>query len=191
MTFMIQQLTKWQQQVFAAALLQRMLPNYSLFASRASFGDDKLLQNQLDLVWQKLAKLPIKINLEAQLDKLEAVTPQPQDFDLFAVYPAQDVCSGMTCLLQSLEEKESQCGEELSQLSLNSVKTYLDFSIMESHGHAPEAADLQQDPLMEWELATQQELVRILATAIENKQTCDDIKAMVKADRLSNLGIEY
>jgi uncharacterized protein YjaG (DUF416 family) len=56
-------LSPWQQIAFAAALIERMLPNYQLFSTAADFGDAKVLRNQLDLIWQWLANSTGKENV--------------------------------------------------------------------------------------------------------------------------------
>lgn len=80
-------LSQWQQIAFSAALIERMLPNYKLFSEATKFGEDAILRNQLDLVWQWLDKNNrCKINYEAQLIKLEPQIPEPESFDFFGVY---------------------------------------------------------------------------------------------------------
>ena len=82
-------LSQWQQVAFCAALLERMLPNYQMFAEHAEFGDYKVLRNQLDLIWQWLDKNSrCKINYDAQIAKLEEQVPDPDAFDFFGVFPA-------------------------------------------------------------------------------------------------------
>lgn len=182
-------LSNWQQQLFAAALLQRMLPNYRLFADACQFGDYELLQNQLDLVWQRLQKLPIKINIEVQLEKLEPQIPQSKKFDVFAVFPAIDVCSGLTCVLQSFSESAINCASELSLLSRSSVASYLELLLASETQEQQKLIDA--DPLMQWEEEMQQTLYDLVKQSQENKQTCLQVKALVTEQRLTNLAIEY
>ena len=185
------QFSKWQRQLFATALLQRMLPNYALFSKASEFGQYSKLQNLLDLVWQKLAKGAIKVNLEVQLEKLEQETPDPVDFDIFAVYPALDVCSGLVCVLQSLDEKETSCATDLSLLSLNSVTGFLNLTFLEADKAPPSDQTLEQDPLMEWEKEMQLAIYKAVEISPESKQAVVDVKAMVTSERISNLGFEY
>ncbi len=85
----IDQLSLWQKTAFSAALIERMLPNYKMFAENAGFGDFQLLRNQLDLIWQRPDKSQkVKINFDVQITKLEEQVPDPQAFDFFGVYPA-------------------------------------------------------------------------------------------------------
>ena len=186
MSLNFSKLSIWQQQLFATALLQRMLPNYDFFSQPTAFGDYALLVNQLDLIWQKLAKYPIKINTENQLEKLEPLIPDEENFDVYAVYPAIDVCSGLVCLLQAIDESDPQCARQLSRLSLSCVSAYLEFSLNES-----DADFLQQQELMQWELETQQQLFEFVFETIENKQSCIEFKKQLQAERVTNLGFEY
>tara|TARA_R110000751_G_scaffold66696_3_gene136131 strand:- start:45 stop:224 length:180 start_codon:yes stop_codon:yes gene_type:complete len=49
---------------------------------------------------------------------------------------------------------------------------------------------IREHPLMQWEIATQNELFDFLTSASENKASCVKAKALVLEEGLSNLGIE-
>jgi len=191
-------LSQWQQIAFSCALLERMLPNYQMFSEAVEFGEYKVLRNQLDLVWQWLdKKSSCKINYQAQLLKLEPQVPDPDEFDFFGVFPALDVCMGIMSLLQGLEDKESDSLLSIPQLSENSVSAYVELELIEQLAEGNMADndediqnEIQDHPLMQWEVATQIELCDFLSSAPENKQTCIEAKAMVLEEGLSNLGIE-
>lgn len=189
-------LSLWQQTVFCCALLERMLPNYAMFSQAAEFGDVNVLRNQLDLVWQRLdSKQKVKLNFDAQLEKLEEQIPDPEAFDFFGVFPALDVCMALMSLLQALQSKDAQEFANVSRLSHNSVSYYVELLLVEESDEADDelsisTQQLNQHPLMEWEFATQNELFDFLKQAPENKQTCQQAKAMVLEEGLSNLGIE-
>ncbi|TQV82922.1 DUF416 family protein [Aliikangiella coralliicola] len=191
MNFDANTLNFWQQQVFAAALMQRMLPNYAYFSQTAEFGDYSILTNQLDLVWQKLAGLSIKFNVDAQLDKLQQETPNDSSFEIYAVYPAIDVCTGMECLFLSFQDKEINCAREISQLSQSSVLAYLEFITMQQSQRQADEATLKEDNLFLWEMETQREVFDLVTLIKPNKQGCQKIKSLVMNERLSSLAIEY
>ncbi|WP_281559135.1 YjaG family protein [Thalassomonas sp. RHCl1] len=197
----LSRLSQWQQVTFCAALLERMLPNYQMFSQAVDFGDGKLLRNQLDLLWQWLDKNSrTKINFEAQLNKLEAATPNPEHFDTYGVFPALDVCMALMSVFQGIQDKNSADFASVARLSANSVYGYVELllveELVEESGEesdegltvAPEA--LEQHPLVQWEVATQNELFDFLKEAPENKKTCEQAKQMVMEEGLSNLGIE-
>ncbi len=60
----MRELSFYQQAAVAIVLLERMLPNYQLFAEVSSFGDAALPRHTLDLVWEWLQVRRAKINFE-------------------------------------------------------------------------------------------------------------------------------
>lgn len=190
----VQSLTKlslWQQYAFSASLLERMLPNYQLFSASYEFGDEKVLRNQLNLIWQKLDKSQkVKLNYEAQLAKLEPLVPDPEMFDSFGVYPALDCTMAMMSLLQAMQDSDEQGAPSVSRLSLNSVNFYVELMISQEADSEVSQAMIDSHPLTQWENETQQELCDVLAASKENKATLDKVRQLVTEEGLSNLGIE-
>lgn len=187
-------LSHWQQIAFASAILERMLPNYQMFSESSQFGDYAVLRNQLNLVWQWLDKKnSIKINIEAQLTKLEEQTPDPKSFDSFGVFPALDVCMAMMSLLQLIQsngkDKDYDDVNNISRLSDNSVSYYVELLLLDEEVEV-NTKTISEDPLAVWEKETQNELFDFIKFAAENKRSCQLAKDMVLAEGLSNLGIE-
>jgi len=202
-------LSRWQQVAFSAALLERMLPNYQMFAETTQFGEVSLIRNQLDLIWQWLDKSSaIKININAQLNKLEEQTPDPQQFNNFGVFPALDVCMALVSLWQLMQSNGKDENDDvisISRLSLNSVSYYVELLMIEQNNsendknseELPEELEVEitqtqinTHPLIEWEKETQNELFDFLKLAAENKRTCQLAKKLVLSEGISNLGIE-
>ena len=185
-------LSQWQQIAFSAALIERMLPNYKIFSEATEFGEYAILRNQLDTVWQWLDKNNrCKINYEAQLTKLEPHIPEPESFDYFGVHPALDACMAMVSLFQIMQDKDSDGCINVSKLSENSVINYVELTLGQEMAEDDISDELiESHPLMEWELATQQELFNYIGIAQENKKSCVHAKSLVLEEGLSNLGIE-
>jgi uncharacterized protein YjaG (DUF416 family) len=190
-------LSRWQQIAFASALLERMLPNYQMFSESSQFGDYALLRNQLDLVWQWLDKNnQIKININAQLNKLEEQTPDPEAFDSFGVFPALDVCMAMMSLWQAIQDQEDEDYSNVGRLSQNSVNYYTELMLAQEMTDQDDSdteitdAEIADHPLMQWEKATQNELFDFIKEAPENKESCQQLKNLALEEGLSNLGIE-
>ena len=189
-----EKLSQWQQIAFASALLERMLPNYQMFSESSEFGSYALLRNQLDLVWQWLDKNnKIKININAQLKKLEEQTPDPEEFDSFGVFPALDVCMAIMSLWQLMQSNGADKAHEdinsISRLSQNSVNYYVELLLLEEGAEDINAKDIDEHPLIVWEEATQNELFDFLKMAAETKRSCQLATEMVLSEGLSNLGI--
>jgi uncharacterized protein YjaG (DUF416 family) len=190
-----EKLSHWQQIAFSSALLERMLPNYHMFSESCHFGDYALLRNQLELVWQWLDKNnQTKININAQLNKLEEQTPDPEEFDSFGVFPALDVCMAMMSLLQLMQsngqDKSHEDIHSVSRLSHNSVSYYVELLLVDEGATQVQPSDINDHPLAIWEKETQNELFDFLKFAAENKRSCQLAKEMVLSEGLSNLGIE-
>ncbi|ARD44263.1 YjaG family protein [Colwellia sp. PAMC 21821] len=195
----LNKLSQWQQVAFCAALLERMLPNYQMFAEHVEFGDYKVLRNQLDLIWQWLDKANrCKINYDAQITKLEEQVPDPDAFDFLGVFPALDSAMALMSLFQAMQDPESDGFINVSKLSENSVSYYVELSLAQQIDEITPEEDeiviepqqIAEHPLMQWEVATQNELFDFLSSASENKASCVKAKAMVLEEGLSNLGIE-
>ena len=187
-------LSQWQQIAFASALVERMLPNYQMFSESSEFGSYELLRNQLDLVWQWLDKNnKIKININAQLKKLEEQTPDPEEFDSFGVFPALDVCMAIMSLWQLMQSNGADKAHEdinsISRLSQNSVNYYVELLLLEEGAEDINDTDIDEHPLIVWEEATQNELFDFLKMAAETKRSCQLATEMVLSEGLSNLGI--
>lgn len=192
-------LSQWQQVAFCAALLERMIPNYQMFSEHTEFGNYKVLRNQLDLVWQWLDKANrCKINYDAQIAKLEEQVPDPELFDFLGVFPALDSAMALMSLFQAMQDPEGDGFINVSKLSENSVSYYVELILAQEVDEiTPEedeivisAQQISSHPLMQWEIATQNELFDFLMSASENKASCVKAKAMVLEEGLSNLGIE-
>lgn len=201
-------LSHWQQIAFSAALLERMLPNYRMFSEAVDFGDAKVLRNQLDIIWQWLANSnTVKINIDAQLLKLESETPDPETFDSFGVFPALDACMALTALwelMQSKPQKKNKISvldlddiKSISRLSHNSVSYYVEMLLLNEANQDSDAEELviteeqiNEHPLVQWENDTQNELFDFMKFAAEDKRSCELAKKMSLSEGLSNLGIE-
>lgn len=192
-------LSQWQQVAFCAALLERMIPNYQMFSEHTEFGNFKILRNQLDLIWQWLDKANrCKINYDAQIAKLEEQVPDPELFDFLGVFPALDSAMALMSLFQAMQDAESDGFINVSKLSENSVSYYVELSLAQQIDEITPEEDeimiseqqIREHPLMQWEIATQNELFDFLTSASENKASCVKAKALVLEEGLSNLGIE-
>ncbi len=184
------QLSHWQKIAFSAAIIERMLPNYQMFSDVESFGDVSVLRNQLDLVWQWLDKQQrVKINYEAQFSKLEVEIPDPEKLTSFGVFPAVDTCMALLSLLQLMQDKDSEGAESVSRLSENSVIYYCELTLSQVSDNVNDD-DIENHPLMQWELATQEELFGFITDNAETKIICQEAKQLVLEEGMSNLGIE-
>ncbi|AMG30804.1 DUF416 domain-containing protein [Grimontia hollisae] len=119
----LEKLDSWQHITFMAALVERMYPNYAAFCQQTAFADPHAFRQLLDAVWEVLTVKNAKINFERQLEKLEALIPTTEEFDLYLVYPAIDACVAMSTLIHTLLDRDLMMESvlKISQQSVASV----------------------------------------------------------------------
>lgn len=119
----LEKLDSWQHITFMAALVERMYPNYAVFCQQTAFADPQAFRQLLDAVWEVLTVKNAKINFERQLEKLEALIPTTEEFDLYLVYPAIDACVAMSTLIHTLLDRDLMMESvlKISQQSVASV----------------------------------------------------------------------
>ncbi len=77
----------WQNTTFMACLCERMYPNYQLFCEVTEQPEKaKVFQNILNLVWEYLTIKGAKINFDNQLEKLEEIIPDVNEYAFFVSY---------------------------------------------------------------------------------------------------------
>jgi hypothetical protein len=135
-----------------------------MFSEVSDFGNVKVLRNQLDIIWQWLSQPnTTKINIDAQLVKLESETPNPDEYDSFGVFPALDTCMTLAALWQLMQsrpqKKNKNIAAELddiksiSRLSLNSVSYYVELLLLEElkENETVTLISIDAHPLTQWE----------------------------------------
>jgi uncharacterized protein YjaG (DUF416 family) len=173
--------------LFACALMQRMLPSYQLFSRSTEFGDSKLAQSVLNLVWEWCMSPQSKFNAAVQLEKLEEIIPEVSEFDSFGVYPALDYCMALSVALQSFTKEHEFAAVTIAKLSQGSVEAYI---IATSEEDELTNQDIKSHPLMEYEIATQQSLLAFCQDNKMTKELVKELRSDLIAQNMSSLGIE-
>ena len=182
----IKQLSFDQKMVFATTLTERMLPNYALFSDATSFGEPKVLNTIVDIIWQKLSKHQVKLNLEVQLEKLAVVIPDQQDFDCFGVIPAIDCALAGNTLLVALEQQMDEDLINISKLSSSTVASY----ITAVEGDISDEATFEHELMVE-EKALQNYLLELIEEqGNPNAEFLKGLRRQFKDFGVSNIGIE-
>ena len=124
----LENLESWQHLTFMAALCERMAPNFKLFCQMNELNvEAKTYQNILNLVWEYLTVKDAKINFENQLEKLETIIPDVNDYESFGVVPALDACQALAEILHAIIAGETlERAVEMSLISLGTVTSLLE-----------------------------------------------------------------
>lgn len=180
-------LSSRRQQAFMAALIERLLPNYALYAQTAGHGDVHGLRVILDLVWERLAVQGAKIDFERQAEKLAGLEP-PGDDDSFGARRALEAVVALSALLDTLQGEAPEAVLEVSRASKGGVRAFIELTEGEEDGQRL-AALVREHPLMKEENAFQD---AVLEAAEEGVLDRDALKALRRLGRnagVSNLGL--
>jgi len=185
----LEKLDSWQQTTFMVALCERMYPNFAFFCEQTDLTDAQQFHIILDNIWESLIVKDAKINFDRQLERLEEIIPNADDFDLYIVYPAIDACYALSTLLHALLDRDDMFEKavKVSQISLDTVaqleQAQSGIEVTE------ENAKSIQSICDEWDI--QWEIFRPLREAKKRDiELIESLRNILRTDNMSNIGIE-
>lgn len=186
----LENLGSWQHLTFMAALCERMAPNFKLFCQMNELSvETKTYQNILNLVWEYLTIKDVKINFENQLEKLETIIPDVNDYDSFGVVPALDACQALAEILHAIIAGETlEKAVEISLISLGTIRALLETET----GRDWSESKLKENEDIQTELDVQWQVYRLLKEC--EKRDIELILALkneIRTEGISNIGIEF
>ena len=186
----LENLESWQHLTFMAALCERMAPNFKLFGQMNELGvETKTYPNILNLVWEYLTIKDVKINFENQLEKLESIIPDVNDYDSFGVVPALDACQALAEILHAIIAGETlEKAVEISLISLGTIRALLETET----GRDWSESKLKENEDIQTELDVQWQVYRLLKEC--EKRDIELILALkneIRTEGISNIGIEF
>ena len=186
----LENLESWQHLTFMAALCERMTPNFKLFCQMNELSAEaKTYQNILNLVWEYLTVKDAKINFENQLEKLETIIPDVNDYERFGVVPALDACQALAEILHAIIAGETlERAVETSLISLGTVTSLLETET----GRDWSDSELKESEDIQAELDVQWQIYRLLKECEKRDiELILDLKNEIRAEGISNIGIEF
>lgn len=186
----LENLESWQHLTFMTALCERMAPNFKLFCQMNELSvESKTYQNILNLVWEYLTIKDVKINFENQLEKLESIIPDVNDYDSFGVVPALDACQALAEILHAIIAGETlEKAVEISLISLGTIRVLLETET----GRDWSESKLKENEDIQTELDVQWQVYRLLKEC--EKRDIELILALkneIRTEGISNIGIEF
>ncbi|PHM43552.1 YjaG family protein [Xenorhabdus szentirmaii] len=183
----LEKLESWQHLTFMASLCERMYPNYQVFCRQSGFTDPAQYRHILELVWEVLVVKDAKVNFDNQLEKLEAIIPSSEDYDIYGVYPAIDACIALGEVVHSrLSGSTLEHAIAVSEISIRTVAMLE----MTQAGREMTEDELKVLPAIEEEWDIQWEIFRLLANSEERDiELIKGLKADLRDAGVSNIGI--
>ena len=186
----LENLESWQHLTFMAALCERMAPNFNLFCQMNNLEMEvKVYQNILNLVWEYLTVKDAKINFESQLEKLEEIIPDMNDYNSCGVIPALDACQALSEILHGIIAGETlERAVEISQISLGTITSLLETET----GRDWTEHELKESEDIQGELDIQWQVYRLLKECEKRDIALIlGLKNEIRAEGISNIGIEF
>lgn len=182
----LQQLPLFAQQAFMAALCERLMPNYALYAQTTGDGDLHTLRVVLNLVWEQLSVRGANIDFARQAEKLAECEP-PADDESFGARRALDTVVSISSILDTFQGEAMEAVLDVSRTSRAGVRAFIELT--EGEEDAQKLALLIRDhPLTEDENNFQDAVLE----AVSQPLAAADIKALRQLGRnegISNLGL--
>lgn len=185
----IRELNYLQQAVLAAALIERMLPNYGLFSEATGFGDETTLRSALNVCWEKILLPKSKIDLEKQIEKIEPNVPELADFDMFGTYPAIDAATALLGLMHGLIAQDGSEFVSISKISQATVARFIEYQLT-VEGEIADNKTVREHPLMQYEIDVLSEMIDYVEQMGRvTSQSVKSLKQHAIADGQTNIGL--
>ncbi|MEZ8082363.1 YjaG family protein [Enterovibrio norvegicus] len=184
----LEKLEPWQHITFMAALVERMYPNYAAFCQQTDFAEPQAFRNLLDAVWEIMTVKTAKINFENQLEKMEELIPNTEDYDIYMIYPAVDACISMSTLLHTLLDRDLMM-ESVLKISQQSVASVAQLEEAQTGVEVTNENQKENEAVCaEWDV--QWEIFRALKDAESRDiELIRGIRNELREDGVSNLGL--
>jgi uncharacterized protein YjaG (DUF416 family) len=189
----MRELNFYQQAAVAATLLERMLPNYQLFAEVTQTGDAELPRHILTLVWEWLTVKKAKINFEKLSEELDAITPELSDFDIFGVYPAVDCATALDMMLSGIAQQDAGEFINVAKISQATVARLIEHDSIDDDitTEAELKKIVREHPLMQYEMDCLAELIKLVTPVKQfGREERQMLQSWVKEQGLTNLGMD-
>lgn len=175
---------------FAAAVCERLLPNYVAFSRETGWGEPEVLRTVLDEVWAFVRGATLASRaLREREAQVERATPDTEDFDTYLVSPALDAGAALLAALECVRTTDASKAAEAAGMARDTVDMY----VQELEDMSPGDRELEEKilnhPLMVRELERQEADL----LALRQAEVIDDaLVARLRAlgqDGPSNIGL--
>jgi len=174
-------LNHWQQLAFCTALCERSMPNFQLFCEIENKENDYHQSRKvLNKIWEYLrGQLKSLKNIENQLETLNDLIPDPEQYEHFGVYPAMDTMVNLQSCVQAVLDS--------SILDAANIQTM-------THERLLEVLEMQDIPPSESELWLRQqdfetELYALISSHNSHAEMIKKLIPLSKDQGVSQIGI--
>ncbi|WP_166264901.1 YjaG family protein [Marinobacter caseinilyticus] len=186
----VEQLQGWRECAFLLALAERAFPNYALFSDAIGMKSGAKMRHLLDLAWDTLQEQTTEAALPQMLAKLESLSPDVDEYDMYGVYPAFDFCRLLEQALLNRLNPDRHRASEASQWAMGTVMNFIEVTEGEELEDDELVKLLDQHELMKIDKAFQRDmLLSMKRQRTPTEQFVANMKARAGNEGISNLGI--
>lgn len=186
----LEQLRGWREFTFILALAERAFPNYVLFDDAIGAKRAAKMRQLLDQAWAMLQDKSGDSHITRALARLESLAPDPEAYDMYGVYPADDFCRLLEqALLNRLNSTKSRA-LEASQWATATVAQFIEVSEGDGMDDDEVVRLLDHHELMKADKLFQRELLLSLKKQrVPTESFIQTVRTDAANDGVSNLGI--
>ena len=175
---------------FALSCCERLYPNYVAFVRKYRWGDSSILREALDSCWSRLRGDLDEIEVENLKERLEAITPDTDDFSGTLVSPALDAAVAAHLLMESLTDDSISTIIDIASLCRDTVDMHLsELENLDSSDPNTETK-IMSHKLMQAELLRQRVDIEVLSRVdLDDVREVDALARKWKNPSSSNIGL--
>lgn len=186
----LEQLRTWREYTFILALAERAFPNYALFADAVGIKTGAKMRLLLDEAWGFLQISKPEPQVAQALARLESLSPDTGEYDVYGVYPAFDCCQLVEQALLNRLNQNLERALESSQWATHTVAQFIEMTEGDQLDEDALVRLLDRHELMKADKQFQRELLSALKRQKVPKESfIESIRAMAANDGVSNIGI--
>ncbi len=175
---------------FALSIAERLYPNYLAFRREHSWGDPQALRKALDQGWEALRGRVVDDQVVEELkDEVVAAEPDTEDFDSLYVSPALDAAATAGLVLDLLADDDASHAVTIASLAGDTVDMYVQEIEQLEPGDPDLEAKILAHPLMQKELASQQQALAAAANLAAGSDGVAGFERDYRNRPVSNLGL--
>lgn len=187
----IRELSHRQQSILSLALLERMKPNYELFVAVTEFPQPYALDNMVQSLWERALVKGAKVNLGSLENKVEELTPDEHEFDMYGVFPAIYFCTGLLTYISGESNADEYDAVSVAKISQGCIVHLIEYQADDAE---LDNAAIREHELMQLETECLSNLIDWLENTnfkgVDAKQIQQQALEKVFADGVTNIGIE-
>lgn len=188
----VEQLQGWRECAFLLALAERGLPNYALFSEAVGTNGGGKMRYLLDQAWAILQQEPAESAIPNMLAKLESLSPDVEQYDVYGVYPAFDCCRLLEQALLNRLNPNRHRATDASQWATGTVMSFIEVSEAEGMTEDELVRLLDRHELMKIDKAFQRDvLLSVKRQRTPTAQFVERLKGEAANAGVSNIGISF